>query len=71
MSVKLQSGPVQPADNMDDETFCLHMTYRHPESLGGLDEITPVAEGTTEAWRNFHHRLHALAVNPLHEHSEE
>ena len=65
----LRIQDVQDADDMDDETFCMHMTYRHTDSLGGLSEIWPVAPSTTEAWRCFHDRLHALRVDIPHEHT--
>lgn len=55
-------------DDMDDETFCKHMSYRHQDSLGGLPFITPVAESTTDAWRAFHDRLHRFRVNLAHNH---
>lgn len=62
---------VTNADDMDDETFCKHMSYRHQDSLGGMDEIWPVAESTTDAWRSFHDRLHRLRLDIPHEHSTD
>lgn len=59
---------VQNADEMDDDTFCMHMNKRHSSSLGGLASIEPVAPGTTDAWRSFHDRLHRLRVDLRHEH---
>jgi hypothetical protein len=56
-------------DDMDDDTFCKHMSLRHQDSLGGLDYIWPVAPGTTDAWMAFHDRLHALRVDFKHRHA--
>lgn len=67
----LSNKSVQSANNMDDETFCKHMTFRHHESLGGLAEIWP--NGATEAWRAYHDRLHNVLFFPfkkLHDHGE-
>ena len=41
---------VQNADRMTRENFCLHMTHRHGESLGGMSELNPHAQSDyTEA----------------------
>jgi hypothetical protein len=59
------------ADNMDDETFAKHMTHRHADSLGGLEELTFRSETDIMAglWRSFHRRLHAVRVGLPHEHA--
>jgi hypothetical protein len=70
---------VQNADNMDRKTFCLHMTHRHGNSLGGMAELNPAVQSdyTEELWRTFHDKLHSGTVNPdpfhppNHHHEEE
>lgn len=61
---------VQSAGNMDRVTFCLHMTHRHQDSLGGMTELNPDAQSdyTEELWRTFHDRLHRLRIGLDHEH---
>ena len=51
---------VQDADNMSTVIFCLHMTHRHPDALGGMSELSPTmqSEYTEELWRIFHDKLH-------------
>lgn len=61
---------IQNDVKMDDETFTMHMNYRHPESLGGLDEIWFVSEEVTDAWRAFHFRLHQFRADLKHGHGE-
>ena len=41
-------------EDMDRETFCLHMTYRHADSLGGMDSLSPdgLNDYTEELWRS-------------------
>lgn len=57
------------ADNMDYETFALHMTRRHHESLGGLTTLVLRKEdGITQAYRSFHRKLHEWRVDLGHEH---
>jgi hypothetical protein len=59
---------VRSADDMNDETFALHMTLRHPDNLGGLRELA-VAPRVMPAWRAFHRRLHNLFPRSYqHEH---
>ena len=66
---------VQNADNMDRETFCLHMTHRHNDSLGGMTELRPdkQTDYTEELWRTFHDRLHSVRIRQelAHEHEQE
>jgi len=61
---------VQSADDMDRETFCLHMTHRHGESLGGMTALNPAAQSdyTEDLWRIFHDKLHSggLTPDPFH-----
>lgn len=59
---------VPSADDMDDDTFCLHMSKRHRDNLGGLTDIWAVDVGTVDAWRAFHDRITALEVEPTHQH---
>jgi hypothetical protein len=66
----IEKEPVIDPEEMDDEDFCRHMTKRHRDSLGGLSDIWPVAESTTDAWRAFHNRLHRLRIDLQHEHEE-
>jgi hypothetical protein len=52
---------VPSADDMDLDIFCRHMTARHAESLGGLDELDPdllESTGLEELYRTFHDKLH-------------
>ena len=51
---------VRSTDDMDRENFCLHMTHRHADSLGGLSELNPATQSdyTEELWRIFHDKLH-------------
>lgn len=54
---------VPSADDMDLDTFCLHMTHRHYDSLGGLAELDPdflERTGLEELYRIFHDKLHEL-----------
>ena len=64
---------VQNADNMDRETFCLHMTHRHAVSLGGLEELNPAAQSdyTEQLWRTFHDRLHSIKMRAELDHEHE
>ena len=53
---------VPSADDMDLETFCLHMGARHTDSLGGLSELDPELmerTGLEELYRTFHDKLHS------------
>jgi hypothetical protein len=68
---------VQDADNMDRDTFCLHMTHRHSDSLGGMRELNPLVQSnyTEELWRIFHDKLHSTTSPdpfhpPTHKHAE-
>lgn len=63
---------VQNADRMTRENFCLYMTHRHGESLGGMSELNPHAQSDyTEAlWRKFHDRLHGKGIAPYEEEIE-
>lgn len=65
-------------EDMDRETFCLHMTYRHADSLGGMDSLSPdgLNDYTEELWRSFHGKLHGPLLRPVnqeeydHEHEQ-
>lgn len=65
---------VQAAENMDRETFCRHMSFRHEENLGGLPGIDPdplfTSDYVEDCWRAFHRQLHALHLqeNLDHDH---
>lgn len=64
---------VQNADGMDRETFCLHMTHRHHDSLGGMDYLNPAVQNdyTEELWRTFHERLHSIKMRKEFDHEHE
>lgn len=64
---------VQNADNMDRRIFCLHMTHRHQDSLGGMSELNPAAQSdyTEELWRTFHDRLHKVRIRAELDHEHE
>lgn len=52
---------VPSADDMGLDIFCLHMTARHPESLGGLPRLDPdlvERAGLEETYRMYHDKLH-------------
>lgn len=61
---------VQNADLMDRRIFCLHMTHRHGDSLGGMSELSAETQTdyTEELWRTFHDKLHSgvLTPDPFH-----
>jgi hypothetical protein len=61
---------VRSADRMDTETFCLHMTMRHSDSLGGMPELSPehLTSYVEECWRAFHRRLHEIRPDLDHDH---
>lgn len=64
---------VQNADNMSREFFCLHMTNRHSDSLGGMSELNPAVQNdyTEELWRIFHDRLHKVRPRSDFDHEHE
>lgn len=64
---------VQNADNMSSRIFCLHMTHRHRDSLGGMTELSPESQNdyTEELWRTFHDRLHKVKVRSQLDHEHE
>jgi hypothetical protein len=64
---------VQDADNMSTEIFCLHMTHRHSDSLGGMSELNPLVQSdyTEELWRIFHDKLHDRKLFPFREVTHE
>jgi hypothetical protein len=64
---------VPSADDMDLDVFCLHMTARHADSLGGLTRLVPdnMSEYVEELYRTFHDKLHSPLLGPRefdHEH---
>jgi len=79
MTTALNPGPDEkhhvwnPRD-MSREQFCLHMTIRHPESLGGMSELNPAAmsDYMEDLWRRFHAQLHGklLRYELEHDHDE-
>lgn len=63
MTIMEPAGKVRvpSADDMDLDVFCLHMTARHEDSLGGLSRLDPdlvKRAGLEEPYREFHHKLH-------------
>jgi phosphoribosyl 1,2-cyclic phosphodiesterase len=64
---------VQNADNMNRRIFCLHMTHRHSDSLGGMSELNPAVQNdyTEELWRTFHDRLHKVKMRSELDHEHE
>jgi hypothetical protein len=71
MSVKKPKAPepVAPISDMNNETFCKHMSIRHQDSLAGMSEL-PVRtdEYTLGCYRAFHLRLHETRVDLEHSH---
>jgi hypothetical protein len=66
---------VRNADNMDDETFVMHMNSRHAGNLGGLEELNldHASPYVVHCWRLFHNTIHRIFTpDPLddHEHGE-
>ena len=61
-TINVEKVYVPAADDMDLETFCLHMTHRHADSLGGLAELDPerLDNYLEECYRSFHDKLHEL-----------
>lgn len=64
---------VQNVDNMDRDTFCLHMTHRHQDSLGGMQYLNPEVQSdyTEKLWRAFHDRLHSVKMRSELDHEHE
>lgn len=61
---------VVPADEMDDETFCKHMNYRHLQDLGlnRIEHHERTLPGYYATLRAYHERLHALALRGTYNH---
>jgi hypothetical protein len=63
---------VVPEEEMDTETFLLHLEHRHPESRPA--DVAPlewfVSDYVEECYRIFHNKLHELRVDIRHEHEE-
>lgn len=68
---KVEIELVQNADNMSSRIFCLHMTHRHRDSLGGMTELRMQDEYTEELWRTFHDRLHKVRPRSDYDHEHE
>lgn len=70
MSSTLTKSLVVSTNDMDREAFCLHMTHRHPDSLGDLDSLRPrhLSPEVEAMYRSFHRRLHSVRVDLEHEH---
>lgn len=79
----LEEQPVMPevvrvpaAESMDVETFCLHMSKRHADSLGGMPRLRPehMTPYVEKLYRLFHSRIHDGTLIPGrefdHEHRE-
>lgn len=64
---------VPSADDMDLDIFCLHMTARHADSLGGLSRLEPerLNEYVEECYRIFHDKLHGEPLLFHHEFDHE
>ena len=69
----LEPELVQSADNMTREEFCLHMSFRHEDSLGGMTELNAAVQNdyTEECWRKFHRQLHGPVLRKEHDHVHE
>ena len=61
---------VQATDDMDTETFALHMEHRHPDSLAGMIPLWFSSDYVEACYRAFHRTLHRLWHNYEHEHEE-
>lgn len=61
---------VQNADDMNSDDFNMHMTVRHPDSLGDMTEIIHVSQYVEDCWRSFHDRLHGIRFDFQHEHAD-
>lgn len=63
---------VPPADDMDDETFMLHLEKRHREEC---KIETYLSRHSVSVWlpnyRAFHDRLHKIATPGQHDHEHE
>lgn len=65
----MNSQLVVDPDIMDDETFQLHFTHRHKESLAGMSKLEKSGSAVVDAYRAFHRRLHELRPDLKHHHS--
>jgi hypothetical protein len=62
---------VANADEMDKSAFAKHMTYRHIDSLGGLNYLSEnLDDYVEECYRIFHDRLHETRIDLEHEHED-
>jgi hypothetical protein len=61
---------VRHIDYMNNKFFCMHMTKRHHESLGGLSHLWVASPKVLDAWRAFHEQLHRVRHDLLHEHEQ-
>jgi hypothetical protein len=63
---------VTPISKMDLDTFCLHMSVRHKDSLAGASMLYPrsIDEPTEAAYRAFHRRLHETRIDLQHHHEK-
>lgn len=60
---------VRATEEMDVDTFIMHMNHRHAESISGGKIARPQFEAVEQAYRSFHERLHSLK-DLEHEHDE-
>lgn len=60
---------VRAAEEMDVDTFIMHMNHRHAESIADGMIARPQFGSVEQAWRAFHERLHSLR-DLEHEHDE-
>lgn len=63
---------VVPEQEMDTETFILHLRHRHPDSrpAGAKPIEWFVSDYVEYCYRMFHYQLHRLRVDMSHEHEE-
>jgi len=63
---------VKAAEDMPLDHFCLHMTNRHAEKLGGLNGPLFSSDYVYRLWLAYHKQLHARILpgeEPDHDHS--
>lgn len=73
MEEEVESELVQATNDMDTETFALHMEHRHPESLAGMIPLWFSSDYVEDCYRSFHRQLHRLRIKNLfgHHHPPE
>jgi hypothetical protein len=67
-----QKRLVVATSEMTTETFTIHFTRSHQDSLAGMEELPPdITPEVEEAYRSFHYHLHGARVDYDHEHEED